>query len=383
MTVCVATLSIAAVVTGPVEAIKVLAFGDSMTAGTGDQTGDGYPRRLRKKLGGDSTVGNHGIPGEVTSEGLSRLGSVLGLGGDVVLLMEGTNDITRIAEGSLSVETTLANISAMVARSRAVGIEPVLSSIVPRPPDARRDKNNSLTAFYAGGLRELAFQRELRFADAFDLFDPELVPDGFAEYYAADPDDRVGHLNEAGYDKLAGAFADVLTFTDTAPPVIGNFEPGPLPNEVPAGIKIRIPVYDFKGSSGLNLAETKLLINGKVVADGLESEGNEEGVELSHRGDKALGCRAVLRVRAEDTAAPPNALDRTIAIYGVTGRKLLPGDVDFDCRVDGVDLVSFARRFGADRSDPRYLLPFDLNRDGVISDEDLAMLATHFGKSTI
>lgn len=373
----------AAVTAGPAAAIKVLAFGDSLTAGTGDETGEGYPQKLRRKLEDGSTVSKHGVPGEESSEGLSRLGSILGLGGDVILLMEGTNDVTRIAEGALSVETTVANISSMIARSRAVGIEPVLSSIIPRSADARRDRGNSVTTLYVGELRELAFLREVRFADAFDLFDPELVPNGFADYYSTDPDDQVGHLNQAGYGKLAGAFADVLNLKDTAAPVIGNFEPGPLPNQVPADIKILIPIYDFKGASGLNLAETKLLINGKVVADGLESGGTEEGVELFHEGEKAMGCRAVLRVLAEDTAAPPNTLDRTIAIYGITGRKVLPGDVDFDCRVDGVDLVSFALRFGADASNPLYLSPFDPNHDGIIDDKDLEILGTHFGKSTI
>ena len=363
-------------------ALDVLAFGDSLTAGVGDESGDGYPKRLEEKLGGDSTVTNHGVPAEVTSEGLSRLEGVLAFGGDVLLLMEGTNDITKVAAGELSVETTLANIDTMIARTREAGIEPVLSSVIPRRPDAKRDRSNQLTGFYVGELRALAFTRETRFADAFDLFDPQLDPEAFDSYYSQDPDDVVGHLDADGYDRLATAYADLLTGSDTAAPVVGNFEPGTLPNLVPPNVRIRIPVYDFTGASGLDLAQTKLLINGKVVTDGLDSEGSEEGVELTHRGRKALGCRAVLRVLAQDQASPPNTLDRTIAIYGITGRNLLPGDVDFDCRVDGIDLVGLARRLGMDSTNPLYQLPFDLNRDGVIDAADLELFQVHFGKTS-
>lgn len=362
--------------------LDVLAFGDSLTAGVGDEAGEGYPKRLEARLGEGSSVSNHGVPGEETSEGLSRIDGVLALGGDVVLLMEGTNDITRIAAGELSMETTLANVESMIERTRAAGIEPVLASIVPRLPDAKRDRRNELTGFYVGELRALAFDRELRFADAFDLFDPADTPDLFSDFYAQDPEDRVGHLNSDGYDLLADAFADLLTGVDSARPVIGNFEPGTLPNVVPPRVAIRIPVYDFAGASGLDLGETKLLINGKTITDGFDSDGTPEGVVLAHKGGKALGCRAVLRVLARDTAEPPNELDRTVAIYDVDGREVLPGDVDFDCMVDGVDLVALARRLGIDSTNPLYQLPFDLDRNGAVDQVDLDLLMVHFGKSS-
>ncbi|HJS36702.1 MAG TPA: GDSL-type esterase/lipase family protein, partial [Burkholderiales bacterium] len=77
----------------------VLAFGDSITFGTGDDTTRaelGYPPRLEALLvqrGRSAVVINAGVPGETTMEGVSRINSVLDPGGEVLLLMEGTNDI--------------------------------------------------------------------------------------------------------------------------------------------------------------------------------------------------------------------------------------------------------------------------------------------------
>ncbi len=363
--------------------IKVLAFGDSLTFGIGDEEGLGYPKRLEPMLGENATVVNLGEPAEETAMGLSRIGPALGEGGDVLLLMEGTNDVTHMVEGGLSVESTLANIDAMITKTREAGIEPVLSSVVPRSPRARRDRKNRVTASFVGELRELAISRNLRFADAYDLFDPETVPEVFADYYDNDEADRIGHLNGVGYDKLANAFADLLNKIDSQPPVVGNFEPGPLPNKVPADIRIRIPVYDFKNGDGLDLEATRLLINGNVVADGTDGNGDNKKVELVHQGKKALGCRAVLRVLARDLAQPPNALDRTVAIYDIDGRTVLPGDVNFDCSIDGADLVSFALHFGLDSTDPGYLLTWDFTRDGFIDEIDLDTLSRNFGKSSL
>lgn len=367
----------------PAGAIDVLCFGDSMTYGVGDEEGLGYPKRLKKLLGKGSSVKNFGEPADETVLAVSRIGKALKKGADVLLLMEGTNDVTAIARGALSMETTLANLDSMITATLDAGIEPVLASVVPRAPEAKLDRTNAVTSLLAGELRELAVARDVRFADPYDLLDPLVVPEYFDEYYDHDPEDIIGHLNGSGYQKLAQAFADLLEGIDSAKPVVGNFEPGTLPNEIPTGTRIRVPVYDFKGGAGLDREATKLLINGNVVANGAESEGDLVKLELFHRAKKTLGCRAVLRVLAQDLASPPNVLDRTIAIYGVTGRTVLPGDVDFDCHVDGADLVSFALNFGRDSSDPLYLTTWDFNRDGIIDDVDLETLAKNFGKSSL
>ncbi|MFQ5525378.1 MAG: GDSL-type esterase/lipase family protein [Thermoanaerobaculia bacterium] len=380
-TLCAAALAIFLSV-APAAAIDVIAFGDSLTFGVGDEEGLGYPKRLKKMLGKGSSVLNFGEPAEETVIGVSRIRTVLGEEADVLLLMEGTNDVTRIAQASLSIETTLANLDTMITRTRDADIEPVLSSVIPRAPEAKVDHTNFVTELLVGELRELAVARNVRFTDAFDLFDPERVPAFFDDFYDQDPDDNIGHLSGAGYEKLAAAYFDLLNEVDSAPPVIGNFEPGPLPNQVRANSRFTVPVYDFRGGAGLDLEQTRLLINGTVLAEGTTSEGDERKVVLTHKGQRTIGCRVVLQVQAQDRAEPPNVLDKIVDIYDVVDRTILPGDVDFDCQVDGADLVSFALRFGLDSTDPRYLLTWDFNRDGLIDETDLDTLSSNFGKAS-
>ncbi|HUP42447.1 MAG TPA: GDSL-type esterase/lipase family protein, partial [Thermoanaerobaculia bacterium] len=86
---------------------KYIAFGDSITNPGGDFDDPsrpcpeecGYPPRLEDLLqeaGIEAEVVNAGLGGEDTAQGLSRLDGVLAQeGGDVLLLMEGTNDISR------------------------------------------------------------------------------------------------------------------------------------------------------------------------------------------------------------------------------------------------------------------------------------------------
>ncbi len=374
------------VLAAPAAAIDVLAMGDSMTAGIGDPSGRGYPQKLQRKLnqrGESSTVRKFGIPGETTLEAVSRVDSVLATGGDVLLFMEGTNDINLIDQGLLSFETVFDSISTVVSKAKQAGVEPVLATTVPRSTKAQRDRQNILTRFLAGEIRELAHKRSVRLADPFEIFDPALHPNFVSEYYDIDPSDPVGHLDEVGYDKLADHFADVLTETDLLPPVLGNFDPGPIVTEISPNETIRIPVYEPEGSSGIAFAETQLKINGRVVADGDSSSGGQRRIELEHQGQKALGCQAVLLVVTEDRADPPNRSERILANYRIQGRRIIDGDVDFDCRVDGFDLISFALRFGAKSNSERYNILFDFNRDGIVDGEDLSVLASNFGKSSI
>ena len=72
----------------------ILAFGDSLTYGTGTDKQQAYPARLQQALA--RTVINAGIPGEVSKTGLARLSGLLKHHHpELLILCHGGNDILR------------------------------------------------------------------------------------------------------------------------------------------------------------------------------------------------------------------------------------------------------------------------------------------------
>ena len=102
----------------------VLAFGDSLTHGTGASTGQSYPDVLSELLG--RQVINVGIPGEVSASGLKRLPSVLEeYKPTLVILCHGGNDFLR----KLDQATTSGSLDAMVTLIRSRGADVVLVGV--------------------------------------------------------------------------------------------------------------------------------------------------------------------------------------------------------------------------------------------------------------
>jgi acyl-CoA thioesterase I len=78
--------------------IKILALGDSLTAGYGLAEADGFCAQLEKALhsaGHDVQVINGGVSGDTTADGLARLDWTLAGNPDVVIVELGANDALR------------------------------------------------------------------------------------------------------------------------------------------------------------------------------------------------------------------------------------------------------------------------------------------------
>jgi lysophospholipase L1-like esterase len=105
----------------------IVAFGDSLTHGTGASDDTAYPAVLASLTG--RTVINAGVPGDTTASGLHRLPGVLAeYKPRLVLLCLGGNDMLRKQPES----TTVNNLRLLVQTIRASGAEVVLIG-VPEP----------------------------------------------------------------------------------------------------------------------------------------------------------------------------------------------------------------------------------------------------------
>ncbi|HEY2629689.1 MAG TPA: GDSL-type esterase/lipase family protein [Usitatibacter sp.] len=105
----------------------VLAFGDSLTFGTGARTAESYPAVLERLTG--LKVVNAGVPGEVSADGLARLPEAIDeVKPALIILCHGGNDfLQRKDEG-----TAAANVRAMVQLAKSRGI-PVVLLATPKP----------------------------------------------------------------------------------------------------------------------------------------------------------------------------------------------------------------------------------------------------------
>src|ERR1700675_1190532 len=80
------------------EPIRIVAFGDSLTAGLGLPVQDAFPSKLAAALkakGYDVAIVNAGVSGDTTSAALARLDWSVSAGTQAVILEVGANDAFR------------------------------------------------------------------------------------------------------------------------------------------------------------------------------------------------------------------------------------------------------------------------------------------------
>jgi acyl-CoA thioesterase-1 len=123
---CLAACSESAPVIQPV---KVIAFGDSLTAGYGLTASESYPAKLQTRFSAAGHTGvrimNMGISGDTTHNGLSRLNLVLEQKPDIVILELGANDIMRRKPA----EDARKNLETIIKAMQEQGIEIIFCGV--------------------------------------------------------------------------------------------------------------------------------------------------------------------------------------------------------------------------------------------------------------
>ena len=163
----------------------IVAFGDSLTYGTGAAESESYPAVLAQLIG--RGVVRSGVPGETTAQALLRLPGVLDEHKPrLVIVCLGGNDMLR----KLSEAETVSNLRAVVRKVKDGGAAVVLVG-VPRPALL-----TSAPKFYEEIAREFGIPYEGSVLTGV-LYKPDLKSDTI-------------HPNAAGYRKIAEAIAALL-----------------------------------------------------------------------------------------------------------------------------------------------------------------------------
>jgi acyl-CoA thioesterase-1 len=108
--------------------VKLVAFGDSLTAGYGLAAADAFPSRLQRELaarGYKVEVFNAGVSGDTTAAGLDRLAWAVPGDADGVIVELGANDALR----GLDPAAARANLDKILATIRAQGPEILLAGM--------------------------------------------------------------------------------------------------------------------------------------------------------------------------------------------------------------------------------------------------------------
>ncbi len=126
----------------------IVAFGDSLTAGFGAEPGKSYPDFLQRELdrrGLHWRVVNAGVSGDTTTDGLNRVGEVLGYHPAIVVVEFGGNDGLR----GLPVDTTRSNLDQIVGRLLKARVRVVLAGMT-LPPNYGPDYIRPFEKIYPG-----------------------------------------------------------------------------------------------------------------------------------------------------------------------------------------------------------------------------------------
>jgi len=148
--VALVNVAVALAVFGPgvaaAEPTRILALGDSLTAGYGLERTDSFPVQLQRALnrqGIDAVVSNAGVSGDTSAGGRARLAWVLAEKPALAIIELGANDGLR----GLDPETTFANLDAILGQLREAGVAVLLTGMQ-APPNLGRDYGRAFADLY-------------------------------------------------------------------------------------------------------------------------------------------------------------------------------------------------------------------------------------------
>jgi acyl-CoA thioesterase-1 len=163
---------------------KIVAFGDSLTAGYGLSPKESYPALLQQKLDADGfkyEVVNAGVSGDTSAGGLRRIDWTLDAGEVRFVVIElGANDFLR----GQPVAVTKKNIAGIIERARSRGAQVLLAGMY-TTTDAGRDYEEQIHEAFQSLAKE---------------YDVTLIPfflEGVAGRDELNQDDRI-HPNAEG-----------------------------------------------------------------------------------------------------------------------------------------------------------------------------------------
>jgi lysophospholipase L1-like esterase len=204
-----------------------VAFGDSITAGEDGNLastqwaphifliGREYPTVLGQQLAAaypaqaaSIRVTNRGRPTEFANHPatLSRFSQVLGEGYEVVLIMEGTNDVG--ARDTRTLGQTIANLRNMLNQAMSRNVVPYLATVPPMVRDRSRSLGATTIPFLNPMIRQLASEMGVTLVDVAAAFGGDGPLDN-SNLFGVDG----LHPTEAGYQVIAGAFTATLRAT--------------------------------------------------------------------------------------------------------------------------------------------------------------------------
>jgi lysophospholipase L1-like esterase len=187
-----------------------LAFGDSITAGDGSSTGDGYREFLAADLRsywGRADVLDGGRPGTKSDVGEAKMaGDVAAYRPAYALILYGTNDWNNAACRNDFPCDTIDNLRSMVQQARDGGAMPVVGTIPPVNPayvDRQAADRNDWVQRMNALVRTMAQQERAPIAEVHGDF---LKQPSLSALFA---DDK--HPNDDGYHVMSRSFFDAIT----------------------------------------------------------------------------------------------------------------------------------------------------------------------------